>query len=395
MQTVRPHKILVIGSVPPPSHGCNVFIKHLLNSELLRKFRIIHLDTSDRRSIDNIGNWDSRNVMLAIKHLTRLVALCIKHRPALAYLSIAQNNPGYLRDGLFIILIAIFSKARTIIQLHGSYFREFYESTNWMMRRLVDVSMRFVARAIVLSESLRPVFHRWLPDSRIDVVPNGSPMLPYLNGKFDRSNERELQVIYLGNLLKFKGVLDIAIAAELVLKKHPRIKFRFAGNWGYDPVYHQSAGSVHDECMAHIRQSGMADRFEFVGELKGRELENYLVDGDLFVFPSMVEGMPLVILEAMAAGNPVISTKEVGAIPDIVRHGETGILVEKQNPEALASAIIELIDDPQKRHRMGAAGRRRFEQHYTKKKNIDNLIRVFEKTLNGYSDQPQSRRAIE
>jgi glycosyltransferase involved in cell wall biosynthesis len=93
--------------------------------------------------------------------------------------------------------------------------------------------------------------------------------------------------------------------------------------------------------------------------------------------------MPLVILEAMAAGKAVISTQDVGAIPEVVRHGETGLLVEKQNPKALASAILRLIEDPAFRKRLGRAARQRFEERYTIDKSIYCLTQVFEKALDG------------
>ncbi len=379
-------KVLIIGSLPPPYHGCNVFVENLLRSDLSRRFDLIHLDTSDRRNLENISRFDLTNVRLAFRHLFSLITVCVKHHPGLAHLSISQNTLGYLRDGLFIILITLFSRANIIIHLHGSYFKDFYESTTWIMRRFVDATMRRVSRAIVLGERLKPIFYRWLPDSRIDVVPNGSPLLPYLNGKFNRDNRRALRVIYLGNLFKFKGVLDIISAAAIVLKKHPSTRFLFAGNWGRDPVYNQTLEHMRAECYASIQQTGMQERFEFVGELNGRALEDYLVEGDIFVFPSIVEGMPLVILEAMSAGNPVISTQDVGAIPEMIQHGETGILIEKQNPEVLANAIIGLIENPSLRQRLGRAARQRFEEFYTTAKNIENLARVFEKALTDYTE---------
>jgi glycosyltransferase involved in cell wall biosynthesis len=88
----------------------------------------------------------------------------------------------------------------------------------------------------------------------------------------------------------------------------------------------------------------------------------------------------LVILEAMAAGCPVISTR-VGAIPEVVVDGVTGILVEKQNPQQLADAIMRLVDDPALRQRMGEAGRKRFEEHYTFERCAERLIKVFHQVL--------------
>jgi glycosyltransferase involved in cell wall biosynthesis len=108
----------------------------------------------------------------------------------------------------------------------------------------------------------------------------------------------------------------------------------------------------------------------------GEQKELYLLDTDIFVLPSWSEGFPLVILEAMAAGCPVISTR-VGAIPEVVLDGVTGILVEKQNPQQLAQAMITLIENPDLRRQMGQAGRKRFEEHFTFDRCIDRMIAVF------------------
>jgi glycosyltransferase involved in cell wall biosynthesis len=376
-------KLLIIGSLPPPYHGCNVFVENLLRSDLRRRFDLIHLDTSDRRSLDTISKWDFINITLAVGHLMKLAGICLSRRPDLAHFSLSQNRSGYLRDGLFIIFIKLFTlaKCRIAVHLHGSFFGEFYDSSPRLIRRFVDFTLPLVSCAVVLGERLKTIFNRWLPESRIEVVSNGSALMPHLDGKFERNGHHALRIIYAGNLYRFKGVLDIIDAAEIVLKKHPTVKFLFAGSWGYDEIYHENGESIRAACEKRLAQIGRRDRFEFTGELTGKALEDYLVDGDIFVFPSMVEGMPMVILEAMAAGNAIISTQDVGAIPEMIRHEESGLLVEKKNPHALAEAIIALIENPAERSRYGRAARRRFEDHYTTAKSFERLAQVFEKTL--------------
>ena len=102
------------------------------------------------------------------------------------------------------------------------------------------------------------------------------------------------------------------------------------------------------------------------GRRYGGEKDVFWKDADIFVFPTYYhnECFPLVILEAMEQGLPVISTNE-GGIPDIIDNGNSGYTVDKNNPSSLASAIELLIKDPELCNSMGKAGRKLFEEKFT------------------------------
>ena len=369
---MRKHSLLFVGSLPPPYHGVTIFNEKLLNSEISDVYRVYHVDTSDKRNLDNLGRIDWQNIHLAFRNFWDLMRLCIKKKPDLVYLPIAQNI-AYLRDGMFIVVAGLLSKAKIAIHLHGSCFREFYDHTNWFMRKFVDFTMKQVDTAIVLGNCLKYIFDGWVED--VQVVSNGTPFNPMLGDKFQR-NRNTLTISYLSNLSKSKGVFDTIKAAKIVADKHPNVRFKFAGPWAMQE-------KETKECaFKFIRENHLENRIEFIGRILGDEKEKFLVNTDIFVFPSWYEGQGIVIIEAMAAGCPVISTKNAGgAIPETVINGKTGILVEKKNPKAVAEAIIKLIENPQLRVKMARAGRKRYEQYYTQEKNIENMIRVFEHTL--------------
>jgi len=120
------------------------------------------------------------------------------------------------------------------------------------------------------------------------------------------------------------------------------------------------------------------------GVIKGNEKEKFLIELDIFVFPTFYpfEGLPLVILEAMAAGLPIITTS-VGSIPELVIDGETGFIIGKNNPQAAADAIIKLIENLELRMNIGKAGRKRYEEYFTLDHNINRMIEVFNEVLGG------------
>jgi glycosyltransferase involved in cell wall biosynthesis len=121
---------------------------------------------------------------------------------------------------------------------------------------------------------------------------------------------------------------------------------------------------------------GLSDSVHFIGHVN--EVRPYYEAGEIFVLSSAKEGLPLVLLEAMAYGVPCIATN-VGGNAEVIAHGETGFIVESANPEQLANAILELTGNADLRRRMGAKGKERVQRDF----NIDDtMARLSEIILN-------------
>jgi glycosyltransferase involved in cell wall biosynthesis len=125
------------------------------------------------------------------------------------------------------------------------------------------------------------------------------------------------------------------------------------------------------ELQDYARQRVVADHVTFTGFRD--DLPALLARWDLFVLPSLWEGFGLVLLEAMAAGRPVVASR-VGPIPEIVQHGETGLLVEPGQPGPLADALLKVLENPDLAARFGAAGRRRVAERFT----LDRMVAEIE-----------------
>ncbi len=370
------NKIIIVGSLPPPFHGSNIYSQNLLNSKIKEEFEVFHLDTSDHRNLDNLSKLDFINVCLAVKNIAELVWMLIKIKPDLVYIPPAASFLPYLRDGLFILSVNLVSRATIITHMHrGEYFRtEFYEKSNFLVSFFIQWTLSKVYTAIVLGKSLKSTFQGFVRN--VEVVPNGSNFDPFNNRKYViKPEKKEIIVSYLGNLFEKKGVLDLLQAAKTVLDKSKNVKFRFAGPWTQQESWTKS------RAFSFIYENNLLSKVEFMGTVLNKDKEKFLLDTDIFAFPSWFEGFPLVILEAMAAACPIISTKGVGAIPEVVIDGANGILVEKQNPKQIADAIIKLIKDPGLRKKMGEASRKRFKKYYTMDQNINMMIKVFKNTL--------------
>src|SRR3989442_10337011 len=186
------------------------------------------------------------------------------------------------------------------------------------------------------------------------------PPLSSNGGNRHGAEATSVTVLFLGNLLLFKGIGDVIAAAALLLPRHPALRFRFAGRWSRDPMFGISGEQTRTDCLRQIERSGREEAFEFLGEVDRDRIPSLLAEADMLVLPSRDEGLPLVLIEAMAAGIPTIASAGVGAIPEVVAHGETGFLVPPGDVAALAGAIETLVADRPLRSRMGAPAPVRF-----------------------------------
>ncbi len=164
------------------------------------------------------------------------------------------------------------------------------------------------------------------------------------------------EYLFLGNLMPGKGVPVLLEACAELRKSVPHFKCHFVGA--------ASPDMEPEELRERVRHFNLQDCVLVHGPLYGEEKEEMFRRADVFVFPTYIDCFPLVVVEAMKHGLPVISTEE-GAIPDMVIHGENGLLVEQRNPEALAAAMQQLAENPELAVQMGRRGRSFYEASFT------------------------------
>jgi len=365
----------MVGSLPPPFHGSTVFFESIVRSDLCSDFEVRHLDTSDHRGIDNIDRMEIVNVFLAIRSIVLLAVLLLRWKPDLVYIPIAASFLPYLRDGIMILSVAALSSAKTVIHLHGGWhFRDsFFQQSRGFIRLFIRSTLKRVHTAIVLSNRFVGIFEGLV--SRVEVVPNGIATNGTCAPRSTLLPEKSRRVVgFLGNLFESKGVLDLVLAAKQVLPSSSQdVVFIVAGLW---PM---QESQIQQEICRIIPEAGLEERILFRGALVGREKAMFLNEIDILAFPTWYayEGMPLVILEAMAAGKAVVSSRGIGAIEDMVEHGVTGMLVPPRSPSELANALRYLLGDDLRRIAMGKAGRERFMRRYTMTHCVDRLRQVF------------------
>jgi glycosyltransferase involved in cell wall biosynthesis len=342
-------RLIIIGPVPPPYHGVSVSTSLVLSNPHLReRFAVEHLDTSDRRTVHNIGRWDARNVLEAVSALGRLVTR-LRGEPGLVYLPISQGVPGLVRDTLFI-RAASATGWKVAAHLRGSELGGVFRRQRRPMRAWLEGSVARLESLAVLGESVRDVLDGIVPRSRIAVVPNGTPDPGPRNGTPARPIG-----LYLGNLYPRKGALEAIEAALIVARRRADARFIFAGE-------------CPDYSFRRRLERLVADaegRIELRPPVTGAEKDKLLRRSGYLLFPPVrQEGHPRVILEAMAAGLPVITTDR-GTIAETVIDEESGYVLPAPVPSELAERMLELHDDGELRERMGRASRKCYLERFT------------------------------
>lgn len=183
-------------------------------------------------------------------------------------------------------------------------------------------------------------------------------------------------IVYLGRLERRKGTCDLLRAAELVLREHPDARFVLIGA----DRPHCPGGRTHAQYLAEDFPAHVRAQVTLAGRLPDEQVQSWLQRATMFVAPSLYESFGLVFVEAMRWATPVVGTT-AGAIPEVVEDGKSGVLVPKENPARLAAAICDLLNNPEKRHALGEAGRTRCEAEFSIERMADRFIAIYRGVL--------------
>lgn len=249
-----------------------------------------------------------------------------------------------------------------VLHMHGSEFMTFYERecTPRQQARVAE-TFRRAALVLALSEEWRGNLLRIQPEACVEVLPNAVPLPPseelnrYLEGG---------RILFLGRLGERKGTFDLVRAFSAVAARFPHARLVCAGDGAIDEIRSMAAAL------------GVADRVECPGWLSTESARCELARAEVFVLPSYAEGLPMSLLEAMAAGKAVV-VSDVGGIPSVVRDDVNGMLVKPGDASALAAVIGRLLCDAPARQRLGRGARATVEEGYSLGSSLRRLVAIY------------------
>jgi glycosyltransferase involved in cell wall biosynthesis len=277
------------------------------------------------------------------------------------------NWPMACKFGLLAAALARIPAVVATEQLFVEY-RFPLKSLVYVLQQVIASGVdRYIAVSHYVARRLCKTFAFSSP--KLCVVPNSVFVAPYI-----RPVNAELRAKLIGTIArpfiltvarldKQKGLNYLLEAAALV----PEAMFIVAGE-----------GPERPALEVHTRALSLNNRVVFLGYRA--DIDDLLASCDLFVLPSLFEGLPLSVLEAMAAGKPVVATA-IGGTDETIIHGETGLLVPPANPAALASAIRALLADPILSRRLGMAGRARVHQQFSAQNMVRRITEIYDEIL--------------
>ncbi len=276
-----------------------------------------------------------------------------------------------LTASLYGRLAAILERVPVVIGTEVNIYEHKRASHAWVERMLMARTDRVVASA----ESVRDFYVRQIhaDPAKVDVIYNA---VDFAQATAEKSRDQMRAEL---------GVPGDAIVAGVIARLTEQKGHRFL----FDALAQQPSlselrvivvggGELADGLKRHAERAGLASRVHFLGAR--RDLGDLLAAMDIFVMPSLWEGLPLSLVLAMGAGLPVVATRVAG-IPEVVEDGRTGLLVPPADAPALASALARLAADSTLRHRLGAAARASVLPRFNVQHYVDAIVALYDRLL--------------
>lgn len=249
-----------------------------------------------------------------------------------------------IAGGIAAVMLKLYTGAKVMLHLQGDLLNlpedHLSKARVKQIRFIVKTVSRFADRIRCVSESvLKNAIEAGIPRGKLIYIPSRCDTSAFnpdavqsaedIKAKHRLAGKRV--VLFIGTLSIHKGVTYLLKAFAKIAKSNAQAALVIVGS-----------GMLEDELRAMAQALGLTDRVSFCGRIPYTDIPRYLSIADVFAFPSIDEGLPRAVMEAMSMRVPVVATR-VGGIPELIIHGETGLLVSPGNPDELAEAISRLL----------------------------------------------------
>jgi glycosyltransferase involved in cell wall biosynthesis len=333
--------ILLCGPPASAVGGGPTHIRNMLASSLAQKFDLIHFECGSRGAESPAKDEPTAaKLFRLVTSPFMLMVRIVQFWPTVVHINSALDHKAFWRDCVYLLVCKLFGR-KVVFQLHGGSLELL--CVNGVVRQIVRTAFALPDAVVLLaSVELQQFAEQIGMRHRLSVISNAVDVSEY--GPAERPHSGQVrQLGFLARLIRTKGVFE-AIQAVEGLRRAPQfgdVELRIAGS-----------GPEFEEIERYIHERGLENCVKMLGPIYGRAKVDFLRQIDVLLFPTYhLEGLPYSILESLAAGAPVVTTK-VGGIPDVVVDGVHGILIDSHEATEVVRAVRKLAESPEKLQKM-------------------------------------------
>lgn len=370
-------RVLFVGAFPPPGHvvlgGMVTSCRRLLASSLPAR---LELDLFDSTQISNPPPGLAVRLVRAARRFARFIGRFERHRPDIVLLFVA-DGASIVEKGAMAWYARLRGVPAVMFPRAGSVVDAARASA--LVRLWVRGCFRGARKIVCQSEAWRrfAIADLGFAAGDVAVIRNWTATRELLDRGAHRTARRggAVRLLFLGWLERDKGVFELIEACRR-LARDRRFTLDVAGE-----------GRASAEARALVARYDLGEVVSFRGWLQPQELRQALDEADVLVLPSWAEGLPNAMIEAMAAGLAVVVSR-VGAIPELITHRYSGMLVEPRNVDSLTGVLGEVIDDADLRENLGHEAHRIALRDFEVEAAVDRLVQEIRDTVASARERP-------
>jgi len=363
-------KLLCILHLPPPVHGSSMVGRYIKDSVKINyEFNTKYINLGTSKSIGDVGKKPLSKIISYLKIVFKTIKQLILFKPDIVYLAITAKGIGFYKDFIIALITKLFG-IQLVLHFHnkGVQLYQHKKIDNFLYKTVFKK-----AKVILLSKFLYPDIQKYVSKENVYYCANGVPLLNTFDNVKVKSNKK-VQLLFLSNLIESKGVFILLQALNNLQKREFDFTCNFVGGVG---------DITENDFNNKVKYFELEKNVFYLGKKYDKEKFDIFSNSDIFILPSFYENecFPLVLLEAMQFGLPLISTYE-GAIPEIIEDGVNGFLLKQKNTDTLTSKLEILINDKQLRSKMGEAAYDKYIKNYKLEIFESNMLKILNKSLN-------------
>lgn len=358
-------KVLMIGPGFANVGGIKALCE-LVVPKLKDRVDLLYFWTVNIRPPSESGRFSLKNMLLILSQYGRFLYSATMFNPSIIHLHTSQGL-GWLKDIFYVVTGKLF-RCRVIIHVHACSYDELYQDNNVFYRYMTRKVFGIADAIVSVSEKWRDILSGIISKDRIHVLTNCVSVDHAAQLSISKNNDRPV-ILFIGTVGPRKGAYDLIRAMSALHSQDMYFELLIAGG-------EENNGSM-EQAINLIKKYHLEDCCTLLGEVDPTSKNELLKRANLFVLPSHNEGLPMAVLEAMAAGLSIITTP-VGGIPEVIKDGYNGFLVTPGDHQSLGDKLVLLGRDVKLRNTMGCRNYKISKEHLDVQPYVEKLVQLYQ-----------------